>query len=164
MNKINIGNIKMGNKNFILGNCILRMRTCNNYFFLKGWGLIYFLIYMYWLTKWTFFLVFLEQGNSSSPEADLRSLSHPPRGLPAHLTGYPMYPVTGKHNNCSVRERSRTGVLKCFYFPKLKTPKFCVAVLNWGDDLYILMNVKSWKNYKIKTKKASYICIPYSNH
>lgn len=34
-------------------------------------------------------------GNSSSPEADLRSLSHPPRGLPAHLTGYPMYPVTG---------------------------------------------------------------------
>lgn len=37
----------MGNKNFILGNCILRMRTCNNYFFLKGWGLIYFLIYMY---------------------------------------------------------------------------------------------------------------------
>lgn len=50
LNKINIGNIKMGNKNFILGNCILRMRTCNNYFFLKGWGLIYFLIYMYWLT------------------------------------------------------------------------------------------------------------------
>ena len=37
----------------------------------------------------------LEQGNSSSPEADLR-LSHPRPGLPPHLSGYPLYPVTGK--------------------------------------------------------------------
>uniref|UniRef100_K1QM87 Histone deacetylase n=1 Tax=Magallana gigas TaxID=29159 RepID=K1QM87_MAGGI len=36
-----------------------------------------------------------KEGNSSSPEADLRSLNHPPRGLPAHLGGYPIYPVTG---------------------------------------------------------------------
>nr|XP_022309887.1 histone deacetylase 4-like isoform X6 [Crassostrea virginica] len=33
-------------------------------------------------------------GNSSSPEADLR-LSHPRPGLPPHLSGYPLYPVTG---------------------------------------------------------------------
>lgn len=50
-------------------------------------------------------LFFWEQGNSSSPEADLRSLNHPPRGLPAHLGGYPIYPVTGKHNpSCVGRE------------------------------------------------------------
>ncbi|XP_061179793.1 histone deacetylase 4-like isoform X3 [Saccostrea echinata] len=34
-------------------------------------------------------------GNSSSPEADLRSLSHSRHGLPAHMAGYPLYPITG---------------------------------------------------------------------
>ncbi|XP_056007744.1 histone deacetylase 4-like isoform X4 [Ostrea edulis] len=34
-------------------------------------------------------------GNSSSPEADLRNLSHSRHGLPAHLSGYPLYPITG---------------------------------------------------------------------
>ena len=43
------------------------------------------------------FFFSLEQGNSSSPEADLR-LSHPRPGLPPHLSGYPLYPVTGKWN------------------------------------------------------------------
>lgn len=71
--------------------------------------------------------IFLEQGNSSSPEADLRSLNHPPRGLPAHLGGYPIYPVTGKHNPSGVNER--TGVLKCFNLHLKKTPNY-VAVLN----------------------------------
>lgn len=71
--------------------------------------------------------IFLEQGNSSSPEADLRSLNHPPRGLPAHLGGYPIYPVTGKHNPSSVNER--TCVLKCFNLHLKKTPNY-VAVLN----------------------------------
>lgn len=91
--------------NSFLGNRVLRMRTC------VLWKKSEFNLFSYILIDFNGF-IFLEQGNSSSPEADLRSLNHPPRGLPAHLGGYPIYPVTGKHNPSGVRER--TCVLKCF--------------------------------------------------
>lgn len=67
-----------------------------------------------------------------------------------YLGGYLIYLVIGKYNLFGVNER--IGVLKCFNFYLKKNLNY-VVVLNWGDDLYICMSLKSWVNYKIKLKK-----------